>query len=469
MSDSFDEKIRVFVTELVKDPPATPPFPGFRPGSTSARSTEEQRGRIHPWVSGPAVAVAIFVAVLVVGAVGLLLRPSTLPEEVVLEPPPPSSISAPTLNIADIPLEPVVPFQAEVRYSKGRTTVDSFFVASVVMSYRSPGVFRAEIVSVSPTLEMGFVESSGVGSFTVSDDIDAASYLAANDLFLRFPAEELANLDPGELAWAHWASRCRTGQIIEETTILSRPALHIRCTDASGDTDVWVDPTTGVVLAVRVNPLGAAFPVASDLGIGANGFRVEDLEVEAAFGMHTFAVSTPDGSEEYVAERRVRRVVAGNSDCDLDCAEADIARLADYSLVGSPAPPLAGVLLDGTAFDLESLRGERVVLLWWASWCAPAIERLHPFDQKAYERTDIRFIGVNVQDSSDLSRLAVDRGGISVPTLDATSDSGSFEIDWRIRDLPATVLIAEDGTVMIGIAGAWPTGGLEELFAQAGW
>ena len=209
------------------------------------------------------------------------------------------------------------------------------------------------------------------------------------------------------------------------------------------------------------------WPIGDELGIYANGFQTENLELGAAPSAGLFVVSAPDGSQEHDIIRRDRWVVAGNADCGVDCAETDRVGLGEHPLVGSPAPPLTGVLLDGTNFDLVTLRGERVALLWWASWCAPSLDLLVDFDRYAQERPDINFIGVLFQDDPEKAAAVVDQGGIFIPNL----DTGSLDlpIDWQVEGCPETLLVTEDGTVTAGIRGAWPEESLESFLAQAGW
>jgi thiol-disulfide isomerase/thioredoxin len=38
-------------------------------------------------------------------------------------------------------------------------------------------------------------------------------------------------------------------------------------------------------------------------------------------------------------------------------------------LASGEAPSLAGLMLDGRAFDLADLRGQPVLIHFWASWC----------------------------------------------------------------------------------------------------
>jgi thiol-disulfide isomerase/thioredoxin len=433
---------------------------------------------VHRTVSNRrVVAVLAFVAVIIVGTVSLTLTRTGTPDEIFTGPPTPTIRPASTETFLGVPIEPGVPFRARVRIGNGP--------ASVVVSYLGPGVFRVEIEAVD--IESGpgpLALRTGTGSYVVTEGIGAASFLAAKDLFLRFPTDEGSTLDLGEFGLRHWADRCQEvdHEIVEETTVLSRRALHVRCMEPRGDTEVWVDIETGVVLSVRSAALDASgdLPMADELGIRAGfgdienirlgiyaegGFEVSEFELGIAFGADLFAVSAPGGSEERQVERRVRRIVAGNADCDVDCAEADLAGLADFTLVGSPAPPLTGVLLDGTSFDLATLRGERVALLGWASWCAPSVDLLVAFDQLAKERTDINFIGVLVQEPPADAESLVDRAGISIPTVDASDEQLE---DWQIDGCPTTVLVAEDGTVTAGIGGR-PAEGLAALFTQAGW
>jgi len=62
------------------------------------------------------------------------------------------------------------------------------------------------------------------------------------------------------------------------------------------------------------------------------------------------------------------------------------AQYADGTLLSEVYPPdqrfapgpVSGELLDGTAFDLASLKGQVVVVNWWGSWCAPCrVETKH--------------------------------------------------------------------------------------------
>lgn len=480
MSDLHDLRIKAFVTELLEDPPATPSFAQAPGAVLTGRSAPSRPHWVPRRIRGPVVAVAAFASLIVAGAVSVLLQFGVgTPDRTVTETPPPSAPAATAGSFLGIPTDVATPFTARVTYSSAEwTPATSTRRADIVVSFFEPRVFRLELESVeADTGPASLVETTGIavrtgaGSYFISDGTNAASFLAARNLFLRLPPSELDAFDLDELAWSHWAERCGAvdHEVIDETTVLSRPVIHVRCAELGGDINVWVDKETGVVMNARIAPSTRSvgdFPIAGEFGILTDSFNVISIE----FGELTSdrpSVLAPDGSFEHQADRRVRWIVAGNADCDVECAEADLSSLASFPLVGSPAPPLTGVRLDGTSFDLADLRGTKVALLWWASWVGTSVDQLAEFDRLAQDRPDIEFVSVLGGDQRDQAAKVAERGGISVPIVD-TGDTGP-NWDWQVEGIPTTVLIEMDGTVIFGLAGAWPAGGLSGLLEASGW
>jgi cytochrome c biogenesis protein CcmG/thiol:disulfide interchange protein DsbE len=75
--------------------------------------------------------------------------------------------------------------------------------------------------------------------------------------------------------------------------------------------------------------------------------------------------------------------------------------------VGEPAPPAELVLIDGTKIKLADLRGQVVVLNFWATWCVPCRTELPLLDNyyRVQKRGGLRVFAVTTEDSLPTYKL----------------------------------------------------------------
>lgn len=123
------------------------------------------------------------------------------------------------------------------------------------------------------------------------------------------------------------------------------------------------------------------------------------------------------------------------------------ARELPSALVGEEAPVASGQTLSGDSLSLAGLRGEVVVLNFWASWCVPCraehgvLRRV----ERVYGGDDVQVVGVVYQDGRDAAVRFMERLGGEWPSL---VDPGSrIAIDFGVYGVPETYFISPDGTV----------------------
>jgi peroxiredoxin len=124
---------------------------------------------------------------------------------------------------------------------------------------------------------------------------------------------------------------------------------------------------------------------------------------------------------------------------------------------GEPAPDVTLTLLDGERLRLADLRGDVVVLNFWASWCAPCRDEMPELQayweeaRRGGEATTIVGVGVRT-DTDEKARAFVAAGGFTYPigrdTETEAPGVGPIEAAFGIPSAyPATIVIRPDGIV----------------------
>lgn len=128
-------------------------------------------------------------------------------------------------------------------------------------------------------------------------------------------------------------------------------------------------------------------------------------------------------------------------------------RAIDSPLLGKIAPTFALHDLDGNVIDLEQLRGQPVLLNFWATWCQPCIVE-HPLLVATAQRYKgrVHLVGVVYQDDPEKIRRFVTQRGAWGPSL--MDENGEVAIAYGVYGAPETFFIDADGTLAQKVTGA---------------
>jgi cytochrome c biogenesis protein CcmG/thiol:disulfide interchange protein DsbE len=119
---------------------------------------------------------------------------------------------------------------------------------------------------------------------------------------------------------------------------------------------------------------------------------------------------------------------------------------------GNPAPSIVGRTLDGTAFDLASLRGRPVIVNFWGPSCIPCRNEFPLFKAKLDEHAadGLAIVGVLMVDPEEPARDFVAAYGATWPTV--VDPSGAIKAAYRVAARPQSYFIDAAGIVrQIGV------------------
>lgn len=123
---------------------------------------------------------------------------------------------------------------------------------------------------------------------------------------------------------------------------------------------------------------------------------------------------------------------------------------------GALAPSFSAPRFSGGTLSLADLRGQGVVMNFFASWCTPCRLEAHDLEAtyRKYRARGIVFLGVDLQqDDWDDARDFLEKFGITYPAI--RDVNGEIGQKFQLVGLPTTYFIDKNGVVRSKFVGAF--------------
>ena len=131
-------------------------------------------------------------------------------------------------------------------------------------------------------------------------------------------------------------------------------------------------------------------------------------------------------------------------------------RALPSTMENKPAPSFSLVDLDGSPVSLDELKGERLVLNFWSTWCQPCKMEHGLLQQAQRDNPDIKFYGILYSDTPEKASRYLEKAGAAYPTL--VDDGNRVAIDYGVAGVPETFFVGPDGNIQAKHTGPlnWP-------------
>src|SRR5688572_5939717 len=119
------------------------------------------------------------------------------------------------------------------------------------------------------------------------------------------------------------------------------------------------------------------------------------------------------------------------------------------SLEGKKAPDFSLTTLDGQDVKLADLKGNVVVLDFWATWCGPCVKAMPHLQELANDtelkEKGLRVFAVNLRESEDKVEPFIESNQY---TLTVPMDrEGSVAQSYKVQGIPTQVVIGRNGMI----------------------
>jgi cytochrome c biogenesis protein CcmG, thiol:disulfide interchange protein DsbE len=145
--------------------------------------------------------------------------------------------------------------------------------------------------------------------------------------------------------------------------------------------------------------------------------------------------------------------------------------VGQHPLVGKPAPDFTLEVVHqgdkGARMQLSALKGQAVILDFWATWCGPCRMEAPILSRIAdkYKGKGLTVLGVNTDSDAELPRLFAQQRKLSYPIVFDAKNEASRQ--YGVNSLPTLVLVGRDGKILAVRSGLVDEGSLDEMIAKA--
>jgi len=124
-----------------------------------------------------------------------------------------------------------------------------------------------------------------------------------------------------------------------------------------------------------------------------------------------------------------------------------VATSVNASSISGQAPDFTLKSRSGKNIRLSDLRGQVVMLNFWASWCGPCRQEMPILEQlsKRYGKLGFTMVGVNVEQDSSKAEAYLRDVKVTFPILfDTTSSTSKL---YSVNAMPTTIIIDRNGNM----------------------
>lgn len=112
--------------------------------------------------------------------------------------------------------------------------------------------------------------------------------------------------------------------------------------------------------------------------------------------------------------------------------------------IGSEAPDFTLQDLTGTGVSLSELRGQVVLINFWATWCGPCRQEM-PIIQARYNDGGFALLAVNFDEGVEKVQAFVRELGLNLPIL--LDQGGKIQELYRVRGYPSSYFVDAKGVI----------------------